>query len=293
MQVLHNKLGTQKNMKLLVDNQYNVATDDAGVFVIALRNETNHIRVTLSSSSYKILYPVGGYIAIPRDLNDVPQLIIGSKDDDTYLTQYIKLYQLVKKSGSGSASEFQLLNVKMDSLQALLLQLHYTTTDLQIAKDVQDAKDFIYPEITAAYAEYKTQLGNLVRNLNHASKYAFENANALQQLSSTVTNFNNSFDKLDRQRLNYERKVKELWGDSAANDLKNLNTFLFDTVHAYNLIEVQNCMTDINDYFTGRNRDANLKKRIQQKVSDITTKLEPWNNEIEKKINNLTNDISI
>ena len=69
--VIHNKKGLVKNITVLV-NSNPAVTNDAGILVIGLPNNTTHVKVALRQSDYTILYPTAGYVAIPRDLNDMP-----------------------------------------------------------------------------------------------------------------------------------------------------------------------------------------------------------------------------
>src|SRR5215217_249152 len=112
--VMHNKNGLMKQFSLLVNSNVAV-TNDAGIFVVPLNNNTNHVKVQLQQSKYVVLYPTAGYVAIPRDLNDMPEIIIGSHTDNTYLNQYLKLYKAIKDK-SATSLEVKLLDSKLDSL---------------------------------------------------------------------------------------------------------------------------------------------------------------------------------
>src|SRR4051812_37160867 len=77
-QLYHNQLGPMKRVRVIINNQYPALTDDAGIFQVALAKNSTSARVSMPMTNYQILYPAGGYVAIPRDLKDVPQIIIGS-----------------------------------------------------------------------------------------------------------------------------------------------------------------------------------------------------------------------
>src|SRR3954453_413929 len=127
--VIHNKKGIMKDFSILVNSEV-ATTNDAGIFVVPLKNDVTHVKVGLQQTSYTVLYPTGGYVSVPRDLNDVPEIIIGSPQDNTYLNQYIAIYKEIKSNSSVSASELSALTKRLDSLQQILLTLNYTETDL-------------------------------------------------------------------------------------------------------------------------------------------------------------------
>ena len=95
--VIHNKKGIMKDFNILVNSEV-ATTNDAGVFVIPLKNDVTHVKVGLQQTNYAVLYPTGGYVSVPRDLNDVPEIIIGSPQDNTYLNQYIAIYKQIKSN---------------------------------------------------------------------------------------------------------------------------------------------------------------------------------------------------
>src|SRR4051812_18555794 len=95
--VIHNKNGLMKQFSMLVNSNIAV-TNDAGIFVVPLNNNTTHVKIQLQQSNFVVLYPLAGYVAIPRDLNDIPEIIIGSHTDNTYLNQYLNLYKVIKNN---------------------------------------------------------------------------------------------------------------------------------------------------------------------------------------------------
>src|SRR4051794_25051162 len=122
--VIHNKKGLMKQFSIVVNNEV-ATTNDAGIFVMGLNNDVTHVKIGLQEAGYTVLYPTGGYVSIPRDLNDVPEIIIGSPQDNTYINQYLAVYKEMKSNTSATSSELIALGKKLDSLQQILLQLNY------------------------------------------------------------------------------------------------------------------------------------------------------------------------
>lgn len=289
--VYHNKLGLQKNITVFIDNKP-AETNDAGVFVIGLPNGTNHVKVTLPTTKYVVLYPSAGYLLIPRDITEKPEIIIGNPKENDYLNQYLTLYKLIKKKPASISDPGVVeLKNKMDSLKDQLLSLHYTETEIRTAKETEDGKEDYLPEITADIIDYRTKATDLKTAFKYVSDYAFDNANALQKLAEAITNYNDIFHKLDRQHINYEKRIKDFWqNDQLTTSFHNLMAFSLDTLHAQKIEPMQKVIAQIREYFVnGRSKNKALKKSIQDKISISIQEIDMLLPTLEKQTNELLN----
>jgi hypothetical protein len=289
--VIHNKKGVMKHFSLLV-NDVVAVTNDAGIFMIALNNDVTHVKVALQQSGYSLLYPTGGYVSVPRNLNDVPEIIVGSPQDNTYLNQYLAVYKEMKGNSTATASELITLGKKLDSLQQILLQLNYTETDLRSAKEMQDGRDKYYPEITQNLQEYIGRAFNFNASLKYVADFAFEKPQALQNLVSAVRDYNNIFNTLNRQRFNYEKFISDYWqSDTLSSHFHQLISYALDTVHQGKILTLQNNINQINQYFTGT-RDKSLKEKIQQDITREMPLLEHLLKELDNRNNAFQKEFS-
>ncbi len=272
--VIHNKKGLMKDMTVLV-NSNPAVTNDAGILVIGLPNNTTHVKVALQQADYTILYPTAGYIAIPRDLNDMPEIIIGSPDDNTYLNQYLSLYKEIKSNTSAGSTQLNQMNQKLDSLQAALLQMNYTESDLRSAKDMQDGRDEYYKEISENLNDFVSRAVDLKSAFEYTVSYAFDNFSALQQLNKAVIDYTNIYNTLNQQRYNYAKYLANYWqNDSLKTLYAGLITYALDTIHTGKLLPMQQDINSINQYFSG-SKNKEIKDKIQQDVKQETDALQP------------------
>jgi hypothetical protein len=282
--ILHNKTGPMKQFNVLVNSNLTV-TNDAGIFVIALNNNTNHVKVQLQQNNYVVLYPTAGYVAVPRDLNDMPEIIIGSHSDNTYLNQYLNLYKAIKNNKSATSLEVKALDNKLDSLQKILLQLNYSETDIRTAKEMQDGRDRSYPEISQNLYEFVSRAFDLTAAFQYVSNFAFDNPAALQNLNKAVTDYTNIYNIINRQRTNYQKQVDEYWqDDSLSQEYNRLITYSLDILHAGKLFPLKDDITLINEYFSG-SKSKELKEKIQQHIKDQETTVQPMLEELKKRNN--------
>ena len=263
--VIHNKKGIMKDFSILVNSEV-ATTNDAGIFLILLNNDATHVKVALQQTGYTVLYPTGGYVSVPRDLNDMPEIIIGSPQDNTYLNQYITIYKEIKSNNTATASELSSLTKKLDSLQQILLTLNYTETDLRTAKEMQDGRNRYYPEITQNLIEFVDKAFDLQRALQNITAFAFDNASALQNMYNAVTDYNHIRNNLSAQRFNYEKFIADYWQDSSlTNHFHSLIVYTLDSLHEGKILPLQNDITQINLYLSNKNKD--LKERIQKSIA--------------------------
>jgi hypothetical protein len=225
-------------------------------------------------------------------LNEVPEIIIGSLQDNTYLNQYLAVYKEMKSNSTATASELITLGKKLDSLQQILLQLNYTETDLRSAKEMQDGRDKYYPEITQNLQEYIDKAFDLKASLKYVADFAFEKTSALQNLISAVRDYNTIFNTLNRQRFNYEKFISDYWqDDSLTRNFHELISYALDTVHQGKILTLQDDISQINQYFAG-NRDKSLKEKIQQDINREMPLLEQLLKELSNKNNLFQKDFS-
>ncbi|MCW3115827.1 MAG: hypothetical protein JWR18_4223 [Segetibacter sp.] len=271
-----------KQFSLLVNSNIAV-TNDAGIFVIPLTNNTNHVKIQLQQNNYTVLYPTAGYVAVPRDLNDMPEIIIGSPADNTYLNQYLNLYKAIRNNKSATSAEVRALDVKLDSLQKILLQLNYSESELRTAKDMQDGRDKYYPEISENLNEFVSRAFDLKAAFQHVAKFAFDNPAATQRLHDAATSYTNIYNVLNRQRMNYQKQINENWrDDSLTNEYIRVIGFALDTLHTAKLYPLQSDITLINEYFFGK-KTKELKDKIQQHIKEQEISIQPTLEELRRR----------
>lgn len=258
-------------------------TNDAGIFVVALSSNTSHVKIQLQQHNYTVVYPTAGYVAVPRDLNDMPEIIIRSYSDNSFINQYLDLYKAIKNDKAVTSIELKSLNNKLDSLQKILLQLNYSETEIRTAKDMQDGKDKYYPEISQNMNDFVSRAFDLKTSFQYVASFAFDNPSALQKLHDAVTEYTNIYNILNRQRNNYQKEIQENWqDDSLTMQYTTFINYALDSIHTAKLFPLQSKITLINEYFSGK-KSAALKEKIQQQIKEQNIILQPMLEELKKR----------
>jgi hypothetical protein len=217
----------------------------------------------------------------------VPQVIVGNLQENDYLNQYLTIYKLLKKRPVTVADPgIGALKSKLDSLETQLIKLHYTETEIRTAKEIQDGKDDYLPEITADLSEFRIKAIDLKTAFKYVSDYAFDNENALQKLVESITNYNNSYNKLERQQINYGKRIRDFWqNEQLSMSFQSLMSFSLDTLHRQTIYPMQEIIVEVRDYFINKNKNGELKKSIREKISDRVQQLEMLLPKMEKESN--------
>jgi hypothetical protein len=263
-QVIHSHLGPQKKVRVLINNQIAAITDEEGIFQVVLPRRTMGIKVTLTQGDFQVLYPFGGYVAIPRNLDDIPQVVIGSAQDNAYLQQYIRLYRLRKNS---MPSQRTVIQQRMDSVRNLLQIFRYTDNDLKKVERIQDGRDEFYPLISADVTGYLRKTFSLLTTFRLLHAYALENTSAMQQLIQAGNEYNESYLKLYREQLNYQRALSAYWqNDSLTAAYSDLANFSLNKFHSEKIFSIQTVILQMKQYSTGKKKKARDKKIVEQQI---------------------------
>jgi len=213
-QVLDNQYRPQTNFRLTVNNQNGVITDNAGIFLVHLLKGSTHLRIISAQDNYVILYPPGGYLAVPRDLKDVVPVIAGSEKDVPFVNEYLALHQLKNKERVETQDTLPVTR-KMDSLKNLLIKLRFSEPTLQTLEKLRDDKDMSRSRISADLIDYINKAFEFKNAFKYSAPYAFNNASATEQLKKAVSSYNTIFNKLDTLRETYEKLLRENWRDDS------------------------------------------------------------------------------
>ena len=90
IQFQHADLGFAKRLRVSVNNQLYI-TNDSGFLKLALPKTVGYIKIALPLSSELVLYPPNGQLPIPKDVKQVPLVIVGSKEAHYQLRKYLDL----------------------------------------------------------------------------------------------------------------------------------------------------------------------------------------------------------
>lgn len=256
------------NYTVLVDGKP-ATTNDAGIFYSPVSAASTQVNIQASDKTYIVLYPLAGRTLIPKDASLITQIVVASFQSNNYLKKYFDISKQLSDSIGKSNSQLNSLRNGLDSVVKVLHKLSYTDTDLRTAKEMQEGKDRNLFDITKDLEDYSRNAQNLISAFQYISAYAFANPNALLQLSEAVTNYNNSYDKLDGKRAYYLSTLNNFWDKNKADSFSQVVSFALDTIHTKNIYPLRDLLQQIRNYFNAGKKSDESKNSIQKQIRNL------------------------
>ena len=280
-----------KNYTLNIDGMP-ATTDDAGIFYAPISSSVKQVLIQPADQKYIILYPLGGRALIPKDPALITQIVVASFKSNNYIKSYLTVSKQIQDSIGKSQMQLKSLHLQLDSIVKVLHKLSYTDNDLRSAKEIQEGKDRNLFDITKDLQDYSRNAQNLLSAFKYLSDYAFSNSSGIVQLSEAITNYNQTYDRLDGKRIFYQRVVNDYWGSEQAASLKNVMDFALDTIHTNKIYPLRDLLQQIREYFNSAKKNNQLKISIQKKIADVIAEnadlIERLKNEITQFSQSLT-----
>lgn len=280
-----------KNYTLNIDGKP-ATTDDAGIFYAPVSSSVKQVLIQPGDQKYIILYPLGGRALIPKDPSLITQIVVANFKSNNYLKSYLTVSNQIKDSIGKSQLQIKSLRLQLDSIVKVLHKLSYTDADLRSAKEIQEGKDRNLFDITKDLQDYSRNAQNLLSAFKYLSDYAFSNSRGIEQLSEAITNYNQTYDRLDGKRIFYQKVVNDYWGSDQAASLKNIIDFALDTIHTNKIYPLRDLLQQIRAYFNSTKKNNQLKVSIQKKIADVIAEdadlIERLKNEITQFSQSLT-----
>ena len=289
-QLLQNNTAV-RNYTMLVDGKP-ATTNDAGIFYSPVSATSTQINIQASDRTFIVLYPLAGRTLIPKDASLITQIVVASFQSNNYLKSFLNISKQLTDSIGKSQIQINQLHNGLDSVVKVLHNLSYTDNDLRTAKEVQEGKDRNLYDITKDLEDYSRNAQNLISAFKYISDYAFTNPNALLQLSEAVTNYNNSYDKLDGKRAYYLSTLNNFWDKSKADSFSNVVSFALDTVHTKNIYPLRDLLQQIRNYFNAGKKSDESKNLIQKQIVNLVTLDQQLLNNLKNKTDDFTHSLT-
>lgn len=195
------------------------------------------------------------------------------KDVDTFVGEYIfEVRALIKSKVSEMNSTIVMTNrsVAITSKDEAYPEISNTVTDyINEAKDLKDAFQFLIPQ-------------------------ALESRQALAKLSDAMEQYNRAFEKLNKERLTYEKYVSMFWKrDVMTLEFKNLMDYALGETHSVNILTLNQKVTTINDIVNNRvKRPGEVKRELTKDIGEEVIRLDKRLQELERRANRILYDLS-
>jgi len=155
-------------------------------------------------------------------------------------------------------------------------------------------KDEAFPLISNTLIDYINEAKDFKDAFQMLGVQSTESRQALAKLTDATEQYNRAFEKLNKERLTYEKYVTSFW-DSPVKSLefKSLLDYAIGDLHGVNILTLNQKLAVINDIANGRAKHINdLKKQLGKDINEEVLKLDKRLQELERRTNRILYDLS-
>lgn len=162
---------------------------------------------------------------------------------------------------------------------------------------LEEKKSAAHAEISATLGTFIIEAKDLVIAFRGASVDIFQDNLAQLKITDAITSYNQIFNKLNKERMSYEKNVLTYWNNEALyNDVRYLFDYALGELHAVNVLELNNALNIINDLglgkISGRKAEKEAKDKVLASIALNTTQLDKRIQELERRANRILYTLS-
>ena len=172
-----------------------------------------------------------------------------------------------------------------------------TTGPAMTAASPEEKKSAVYAEMSSALGSFIIEAKDLVIAFRKSNDTMFEDNLMLRQLTDAVINYNTAFNKLNNDRMSYEKEVLLYWNNEALyNDVRYLFDYALGELHSANVLELNSALSTINDInlgkIAGRKNERDAKEKVLMSIYQNAGQLDKRIQELERRANRILYTLS-
>jgi hypothetical protein len=155
-------------------------------------------------------------------------------------------------------------------------------------------KDEAYPLMSSTLTDYINEAKDYKDAFDLLGVQATESRQALAKLTDAVEQYNRAFEKLNKERLTYEKYVSAFWkNDVQTLEFKSLMDYAIGDLHGVNILTLNQKIATINDIANSRvKRPGEVKKELAKDISEEVLRLDKRLQELERRTNRILYELS-
>jgi len=154
-------------------------------------------------------------------------------------------------------------------------------------------QDDAYPVISSTLTDYINEAKDLKDAYQMLGIQATESRQALAKLTDALEQYNRAFEKLNKERLTYEKYVDIFWKREVLTlEFKNLMDYALGDLHSVNILTLNQKISLINDIANARiKRTGEAKRELAKDISEEVPRLDKRLQELERRTNRILYDL--
>jgi hypothetical protein len=156
------------------------------------------------------------------------------------------------------------------------------------------SKDEAFPLISGTINDYLNEAKDFKDAFQMLGVQATESRQAHTRLTEAIEQYNRAFEKLNKDRLTYEKYVATFWkNDMESFEFKSLMDYILGDVHNVSILTLNQKINTINDIAGGKVKKAGEKKReLEKDISEEVLRLEKQLQELDRRTNRILHTLS-
>ena len=155
-------------------------------------------------------------------------------------------------------------------------------------------KDDAFPLISNTLVDYINEAKDFKDAFQMLGVQSTESRQALAKLTDAIEQYNRAFEKLNKERLTYEKYVSTFWESPVKTlEFKSLLDYALGDLHGVNILTLNQKLVIINDIANGRVKHISAqKKELEKDISEEVLQLDKRLQELERRTNRILYDLS-
>jgi hypothetical protein len=262
----HADYGIFKRARISINNLL-LSTNDSGLLSVVVPKSANSVKIALPLSKDLVIYPPDGHLPIPKDLREVPLVVVGKPEAHFQLKKYLDLLLLKEASTEEKRAD---VKRQLDSIRLQIFRNNIPEATILTAEGAAFEKRKYISQVIADITALRVAITQFKMNYKYLAAHAFEDGVALDTLIESVNHYNNCYSKFERQHAPYELMQLNYWSNAAViDDLRSYSDFLVNQVHAPCIYPMQEAILQIRQYFSGKKKNKNTRKFIASNTNNF------------------------
>lgn len=263
------------NLKVGFHPYGSTVTRTNGQFETALPADVTDITVEILDHHWTVLYPRDGRVSIPRDPQQVTEIIVGESVETAALRLFADRHEkLAAGLAAVGARQDEVADVLRVFVDEVTRKLEVDAASLQNAIDVQRSRIEHYPVLSMTVKSYVLEARDLTGFFKRFGHIAFTDREVYMGLHEAVEKYNAAFEKLNNERLIFEQVVGRYWGEELRGDLRALYDYALGEIHRVRILQLNESLPTMHQALWGGMRDRNRIQRAQENIDSLVRDLE-------------------